>query len=160
MVGAPAGALYCLRFSTCTSLDPIHKIEEHPWFWPLSSRSVDMHMCKNVELQAQNKCFHQNSLCFAIYLQTSSELAWISKLFFYFPSRLSLQSLPRLLKTWPSLRRRHFPRHRYFHKAFSLTFPLEVVVHWFGTLFFTWCHCLSYCRGSYHTHPTRPQPHL
>ena len=72
----------------------------------------------------KNECFHQNSLCFPMYLQTPSEIAWIS-FFPYFPCRLSLQSLPRLLKTWPSLKRRHSPRHRYFHNAISLIFPLD-----------------------------------
>ena len=102
-------------------------------------------MCKNVETRAQNEYFHQNSLCFPMYLQTPFEIAWISNIFFYLPCRLSLQSLPRLLKTCPSLRRRHCPRHRYFQRSLSLIFPLEVVVHCFGTLFFTWCHCLSNC---------------
>ena len=66
-------------------------------------------------------------------------------LFFYFPWRFSLQSFPRPLKTWPSLRGRHCPRHMYFHQSISLIFPLEVVVHGEGILFFTWCHCLSNC---------------
>ena len=35
MVRAPAGALYCLRFSKCISSHLIHKIVENAWFWTL-----------------------------------------------------------------------------------------------------------------------------
>ena len=48
---------------------------------------------------------------------------------------------------WPSVRRRHCPRQRYFQRAFSLTFPLEVVVHWCGTEFCEKISCNS-CRTS------------
>ena len=33
----------------------------------------------------------------------------------------------------------------YVFAQISLTFPLEVLAHGEGTLFFTWCHCLSNC---------------
>ena len=48
---------------------------------------------------------------------------------------------------WPSVRRRHCPRQRYFQRAFSLTFPLEVIVHWRGTEFCEKISCNS-CRTS------------
>ena len=73
------------------------------------------------------------------------QAVFIGNLFFYLSSRWCLHNFPRLVNTCPSLRRRHCPRQRYSQRARSLIFPLEVVVHWFGTLFFTWCHCLSNC---------------
>ena len=78
---------------------------------------------------------------FAFVFQT----VFIGNFFFYLSSRWCMHNFPRLVNTCPSLRRRHCPRQRYFQRAHSLIFPLEVVVHWFGTLFFTWCHCLSNC---------------
>ena len=88
--------------------------------------------------------FVQVHCFFAMYLYLCSKLFSLA-FFFYLSSRWCLHNSPRLVNTCPSLRRRHCPRQRYFQRAHSLIFPLEVVVHWFGTLFFTWCHCLSNC---------------
>ena len=151
MVRAPAGALYCLRFSKCISSHLIHKIVENAWFWTLIIKKLLTCTCAKTWNRAlKNECFHQNSLCFPMYLQTPSEIAWISKLFFYFPCRLSWLSLPRLLKTWPSLKRRHCPRHRYFHNAISLIFPLD------SRLYVT----PAYMTLSHPPHPTPTPPHL
>ena len=151
MVRAPAGVLYCLRFSKCISSHLIHEIVENAWFWTLIIKNCwHAHVQKRGTARSKMSAFIRIHCVFPKYLQTPSEIAWISKLFFYFPRRLSLQSLPRLLKTWPSLKRRHCPRHRYFHNAISLIFPLD------SRLYVT----PAYMTLSHPPHPTPTPPHL
>ena len=73
-------------------------------FGHLSSKSVKLTCtcAKNVELRLRNERLHHNSFFFPGILLTSSDIAGIAKLFFYLLWHLSLQSFPRLLKTWPS----------------------------------------------------------
>ena len=112
MVRAPAGALYCLRFSKCISSHLIHKIVENTWFWTLIIKNCwHAHVQKRGSARSKMSAFiriHCVSPCICRPRRKSLEFHF----FFYFPCRLSLQSLPRLLKTWPSLKRRHCPRQR------------------------------------------------
>ena len=95
---------------------------------------------KKCRLHAQNECFHPNSLWFSMCLQTFSEIAWISKPFFLLFMAFVFAELHQALETVALSEATP-----YFHKSISLTFPLEVVVHGEGQLFFTWCHCLCNC---------------
>ena len=75
-VRAPAGALYCLRFSKCISSHLIHKIVENPMILDTYHQKLWTCTCAKTWNRAlKNECFHQNSLCFPMYLQTPSEIA-------------------------------------------------------------------------------------
>ena len=118
---------------------------KNPRFLAYSICSSIVNLRKNSDTRASNGVFPSNSLFFSVYLHVWLTPRLFFSFFFYLSGRFCLHNLPRLANTWPSFRRRHCPRQRYFQRAFSLTFPLEVVVHCCGTLFFTWCHCRSNC---------------
>ena len=104
-----------------------------------------MQMSKNVELRTQNGWCYSNWLFFqCICVCVPNCLHWQS-----FFSTFHLGGACTTFRGWWTRVLHwgdaHCPRQRYFQRARSLIFPLEVVVHCFGTLFFAWCHCLSNC---------------
>ena len=151
MVRAPAGALYCLRFSKCISSHLIHKIVENAWFWTLIIKNCwHAHVQKRGTARSKMSAFIRIHCVFPCICRPRRKSLEFHFFCTNFPCRLSLQSLPRLLKTWPSLKRRHCPRHRYFHNAISLIFPLD------SRLYVT----PAYMTLSHPPHPPPTPPHL
>ena len=101
------------------------KLYETHLFGQLSPTVFDMPCAKAWNCALKMRAFIRIHFVFQCICRPRRKSLESQKLFFYCPCRLSLQGIPRHLKTWPSLRRRHCPRHSYFHNEISLAFPLD-----------------------------------
>ena len=153
MVRAPAGALYCLRFSKCISSHLIHTIVENPWFWTLIIKNVwHAHVQKRGTARSKMSAFIRIHCVFPCICRPRRKSPEFQNFFSTFHAVCLCRAYPGSWKRGPhwSDATVHAIGISTMRHAISLIFPLD------SRLYVT----PAYMTLSHPPHPTLTPPHL